>query len=343
MELQTVEYNKWLESIKKKIKTAQFKAALSVSAQLMELYWVLAKDIVNKQQEANWGDSILEQLSIDLKIEFPTVGGFSRRNLYAMRQWYLFYNPISEFVPQLVAQIPWGHNRLIISKIKDVSEALFYCNATTYNGWNREQLEIHIRNDYYQAKGKAITNFENTLADYQSKLAVDTLKNPYNFDFLGLAEDALEREIENAMITHITKFLIEMGKGFAFVGRQYEIIVSDNEYFIDLLFYHLQLRCYVVIELKTGKFKPEYAGKLNFYLSAVDTQLKHPQDNPSIGLILCKYKDKVEAEYSLRDMQKPIGISEYQLTQALPKIFETKLPTVAQLEIELNIIENNLD
>jgi predicted nuclease of restriction endonuclease-like (RecB) superfamily len=343
MELQTVEYKKWLESIKHKIRTAQFKAALTVNAQLMELYWVLAKDIVSKQQEANWGDSILEQLSIDLKIEFPTVGGFSRRNLYAIRQCYLFYSSVSEFVPQAVAQIPWGHNRLIISKIKNTDEALFYCNATTYNGWNREQLEIQIRNNYYQTKGKAITNFENTLPDYQSQLAVETLKNPYNFDFLGLEENALEREIEKAMVTHITKFLIEMGKGFAFVGRQYEIVVSENEYFIDLLFYHLQLRCYVVIELKTGKFKPEYAGKLNFYLSAVDTQLKHPQDNPTIGLILCKYKDKVEAEYSLRDIQKPIGISEYQLTQALPKIFETQLPSVAQLEIELNTIEDNLE
>lgn len=343
MELETIEYKKWLENIKQKIKTAQFKTALSVNAQLMELYWVLAKDIVSKQQEANWGDSILEQLSIDLKIGFPSVGGFSRRNLYAIRQWYLFYSSFSEFVPQAAAQIPWGHNRLIISKIKDREEALFYCKATSYNGWNREQLEIQIRNDYYQTKGKAITNFKNTLPDYQTQLAIETLKNPYNFDFLGLQEDALEREIENAMVTHITKFLIEMGKGFAFVGRQYEIIVSDNEYFIDLLFYHLQLRCYIVIELKTGKFKPEYAGKLNFYLSAVDTQLKHPQDNPSIGLILCKYKDKVEAEYSLRDIQKPIGISEYQLTQALPKIFETKLPTVAQLEIELNNLENDLE
>lgn len=343
MELQTVEYKKWLGSIKQKIKTAQFKAALSVNAQLMELYWELAKDIVSKQHEAYWGDSILEQLSIDLKIAFPNVGGFSRRNLYAMRQWHLFYSSVSEFVPQAVAQIPWGHNRLIISKIKDATEALFYCNATAYNGWNREQLEIQIRNNYYQTKGKAITNFENTLPDYQSELAVETLKNPYNFDFLGLEENALEREIENAMVTHITKFLIEMGKGFAFVGRQYEIVVSENEYFIDLLFYHLQLRCYVVIELKTGKFKPEYAGKLNFYLSAVDTQLKYPQDNPTIGLILCKYKDKVEAEYSLRDLQKPIGISEYQLTQALPKKFETKLPTVTQLEIELNTIEGNFD
>ena len=238
-------------------------------------------------------------------------------------------------MPQAVAQIPWGHNRLIISKTKNAKEALFYSNATLQNGWNREQLEIQITNSYYHSKGKAITNFRNTLPDIQSALAIETLKNPYNFDFLGLENDALELEIENAMITHITKFLIELGKGFAYVGKQYQVIVSDNEYFIDLLFYHLQLRSYVVIELKAGKFKPEYAGKLNFYLSAIDTQLKHPQDNPSIGLILCKHKDKVEAEYSLRDIKKPIGISEYKLTQALPKNFKSQLPTIAQIESQL--------
>jgi predicted nuclease of restriction endonuclease-like (RecB) superfamily len=260
--------------------------------------------------------------------------------LYAIRQWYLFYSQHSEFVPQAVAQIPWGHNRLIISKIKNIEQALFYCKATLENGWSRDNLEIAIKNYYFEAKGKSISNFKNTLPDSQSDLAIETLKNPYNFDFLGLEDDALEREIENAMMTHITQFLIELGKGFAFVGRQYQLIVSDNEYYLDLLFYHLQLRSYVVIELKAGKFKPEYAGKLNFYLSAVDSQLKHPTDNPSIGLILCKYKDKVEAEYTLRDMNKPIGISEYQLTQVLPKDFQSQLPTVEQLENQLNSKEN---
>lgn len=296
----------------------------------------MAKDIVDKQQEANWGDNVLEQLSTDLKLSFPDIKGFSRRNLYAIRQWYLFYSTVSEFVPQAVAQIPWGHNRLIISKIKNTKEALFYCSATAENGWSREQLEISIKNQYYQSKGKAVTNFQHTLPQLQSELAVETLKNPYNFDFLGLEDDALEREIENAMMHHITQFLLELGKGFAFVGRQYSITVSDNEYFIDLLFYHLHLRSYVVVELKSGKFKPEYAGKLNFYLSAIDSQLKHEQDNPSIGLILCKHKDKIDAEYSLRDIQKPIGISEYKLTQALPKEFKSQLPTVKQLEIQLS-------
>jgi predicted nuclease of restriction endonuclease-like (RecB) superfamily len=243
-------------------------------------------------------------------------------------------------VPQLAAQIPWGHNRLIISKIKKTEEALFYCKATLQNGWSRDQLEIAIKNKYHEVKGKSITNFTLALPKQQSQLAIETLKNPYNFDFLGLENDALEREIENAMMQHLTKFLIELGKGFAFVGRQYAIEVSNNEYFIDLLFYHLQLRCYVVIELKSGKFKPEYAGKLNFYLSAIDSQLKHPQDQASIGLILCKNKDKIEAEYALRDIKKPIGISEYILTQSLPDQFKSQLPTVNEIEQQLEISEN---
>ncbi len=335
MKVQQIQYNKWFETIKLKIKSAQLKAAITVNTQLMELYWDLAKDIVSKQKEANWGDSVLEQLATDLKLSFPNIQGFSRRNLYAIRQWHLFYSTVSEFVPQPVAQIPWGHNRLIISKIKNTKEALFYANATLENGWSREQLEINIKNKYFQSKGKAVTNFKTTLPKIQSQLAVETLKNPYNFDFLGLQDDALEKEIENAMVQHITRFLLELGKGFAFVGQQYSIVVSSNEYFIDLLFYHLHLRCYVVVELKAGKFKPEYAGKLNFYLSAIDSQIKHKQDNPSIGLILCKYKDKVEAEYSLRDIQKPIGISEYKLIHALPKKFHTQLPTVEQLENQL--------
>lgn len=333
-------YKKWLEQIKQKIKTAQLKVAVNANSLLLELYWDIAEEIIKKQEEANWGDSVLEQLSIDLKLSFPNINGFSRRNLYAVRQWYLFYRQQYEFVPQAVAQIPWGHNRLIISKIKNVEEAIFYCNSTLENSWNRDSLEIAIKNQYYSVKGKAISNFNRTLPALYSELAQDTLKNPYNFDFLGLEDDAREREIENAMLENITKFLIEMGKGFAFVGRQYQLIVSDNEYYIDLLFYHLKLRSYVVVELKSGKFKPEYAGKLNFYLSAVDTQLKHSEDNPSIGLILCKHKDKIEAEYTLRDLNKPIGISEYILTQSLPENFKSQLPTVEQLENQLSGDEN---
>jgi predicted nuclease of restriction endonuclease-like (RecB) superfamily len=341
MNLSDNTYKRWLESIKQKIKATQLKVAVSVSTQMLEMYWQLAEEIVAKQRTANWGEAVLEQLSIDLRLSFPNISGFSRRNLYAIRQWYLFYNTAYQFVPQPVAQIPWGHNRLIISKIKNIEEAIFYCKVTLENGWNRDNLALAIENKYFETKGKSITNFKKTLPPVQSELAEETLKNPYNFDFLGLENDALEREIENAMMDHITKFLIELGKGFAFVGRQHQLVVSENEYFLDLLFYHLQLRCFFVIELKSGKFRPEYAGKLNFYLSAIDSQLKHPTDNATIGLILCKHKDKVEAEYALRDIQKPIGISEYLLTQNLPENFKNQLPTVEQLENQLN--ENEHD
>lgn len=210
------------------------------------------------------------------------------------------------------------------------------------NGWNRDNLELAIKNKYFETKGKSISNFKNTLPESQSDLAIETLKNPYNFDFLGLENDAQERDIERAMMEHISRFLIELGKGFAFVGRQYPLLVSNTEYYLDLLFYHLELRCFIVIELKAGKFKPEYAGKLNFYLSAVDTQLKNKADNPSIGIILCKHKNKIEAEYSLRDIQKPIGISEYILTQTLPEDIKTQMPTVEQLENQLKPLKINM-
>ncbi len=253
-----------------------------------------------------------------------------------MRQWYLFYSEQFEFVPQAVAQIPWGHNRLIISRIKNIDKAVFYAKATIENGWARDNLEIQIDNNYFERKGNAITNFDKTLPVLQSDLAQETIKDPYQFGFLGLEDDALEKEIERELTKHITDFLIELGKGFAFVGRQYHIKVSEKDYYIDLLFYHLDLRCYVVIELKAGIFKPEFAGKLNFYLSAVDTLVKRKEDNPTIGILLCKKKDKVEAEFSLRDINKPIGISDYQLTNAIPDDIKTKLPTVEQLENELS-------
>jgi len=329
-------YKEWLEHLKSKIRSAQLKAAIGVNSQLLQLYWELGKDIVQKQNQSKWGDAVLEQLSLDLRLSFPNINGFSKRNLYAIRQWFLFYSQKFEFVPQPVAQIPWGHNRLIISKIKDVETAVFYAMETVRQGWSRDQLEVSITSNYFNASTNAVSNFSETLPSPQSELAKETIRNPYNFDLLGLESDALEKEIESGLIKHITRFLIELGKGFSFVGNQYPIRVSESEYFIDLLFYHLHLRSFVVVELKAGKFKPEYAGKLNFYLSAIDSQIKHPTDQPSIGLILCKTKDRVEAEYALRDIQKPIGISEYILTQALPKELENDLPTVAQLESQLN-------
>lgn len=336
-------YKQWLEQLKTKIQSAQLKAAVAVNSQLLQLYWELGKEIVNKQAQATWGDSVIEQLSVDLRLSFPDISGFSKRNLYAIRQWYVFYSQEFEFVPQPVAQIPWGHNRLIISKIKEVETAVFYAQETVKQGWSRDQLEVQIKANIYQSSANAITNFSETLPKPQSELAKETIHNPYNFDFLGLENDALEKEIESGLVKHITRFLIELGKGFSFVGRQYPIQVGDSEYFIDLLFYHLHLRCFIVIELKAGKFKPEYAGKLNFYLSAVDSQIKHATDQPSIGLVLCKTKSSIEAEYALRDIQKPIGISEYMLTQALPKELESELPTVEQLENQLNKLDKDID
>lgn len=332
-------YKKWLEQLKSKIQSAQLKAAIGVNSQLLQLYWDLGKEIVQKQNQAKWGDAVLEQLSLDLRLSFPNINGFSKRNLYAIRQWFLFFSQKFEFVPQPVAQIPWGHNRLIISKIKDIDTAVFYAIETIRQGWSRDQLEVKIKSNYFNATSNAITNFSDTLPNAQSELAKETIRNPYNFDFLGLESDALEREIESGLVKHITRFLIELGKGFSFVGNQYPIRISESEYFLDLLFYHLHLRCFVVVELKAGKFKPEYAGKLNFYLSAIDSQIKHATDQPSIGLILCKTKDSIEAEYALRDIQKPIGISEYILTQALPKELENELPTVAQLESQLTRLD----
>ena len=330
------DYTVWITSLKSKIKSARIKVALSVNSQLIALYWEIGKDLSEKAKNAGWGSGIIEQISIDLKHEFPEMKGFSRRNLYAVKQWYEFYHHSFEFVPQAVAQIPWGHNRLIVSRTSSTDEAIFYCQKTIENGWSREVLDVQLDKKLFARSSQSIHNFENTLPEHQSKIAVETLKDPYNFDFLGLHDEALEREIENELVTNITEFLLELGKGFAFVGRQYKIEISETDYFIDLLFYHLELRCYVVIELKAGKFKPEYAGKLNFYLSAVDTQLKKADDNASIGILLCKKKDKIEAEYALRDINKPMGISEYSLTQAIPDEIKTQLPSIEELENDLN-------
>ena len=330
-----VEYISWLSVIKQQITVARQKVALSLNSTLIELYWQIGQEITQKEKTADWGSGFIDRLSRDLTFEFSDMRGFSRRNLYAIRQWYIFYSSRSSIVPQAVAQIPWGHNRLIISKIKNIDEALWYASATITNGWSRDVLELKIDKDEYKRSGKSLTNFSRTLPIPHSGFALEVVKDPYIFDFLGLEDDAQERAIEMALTGRITEFLLELGKGFSFVGRQYKLIVSDNEYFIDMLFYHLDLRCYVVIELKAGKFKPEFAGKLNFYLSAIDSQLKRPEDNPSIGILLCKKKDKIEAEYSLRDINKPIGISDYLLTHAIPENMTSKLPTITQLENEL--------
>lgn len=334
-----IDFYNWLKDLKQTIKSARQKLAATMNSQVLELYWEIGKEITSKQNI--WGSNLIENVAKELNSEFPDMKGFSRRNLYAIRQWYLFYNPKYEFVPHTVAQIPWGHNRLIISKIKDIETAEFYLLACAKNAWDRETLEIQIKCNYHLKSGGSLHNFNSTLTETQSKLAIQTIKDPYNFDFLGLQEDALEKAIEDELTKHITKFLLELGKGFSFVGKQYKLEISDNDYFIDLLFYHLELRCFVVIELKSGKFKPEFAGKLNFYLSAVDSQLKKEIDNPSIGILLCKAKDKIEAEYSLRDINKPIGISEFRLTESIPENIKSKLPTIEEIENELDNFKND--
>ena len=328
-------YQNWIKNLKNRIAEARHKAALSLNTALIELYWHIGKEITLKEENAEWGSGFIERLSRDLTVAFPDMKGFSRRNLYAIRQWYLYYSARFPIVPQPVAQLPWGHNRLIIAKIKNIDEALWYAESTISNGWARDILELKIKKREYERRGNALTNFPRVLSDPLSALAQETLKDPYNFDFLGLEDEAQEREIEQALTQKITDFLLELGKGFAFIGRQYRLLVSENEYFLDMLFYHLNLRCFIVVELKSGKFKPEYAGKLNFYLLAVDSQLKKTGDNPSIGLLLCKSKDAIDVEYSLRDISKPIGVSDYLLTQAIPEKLITNLPTVEELENEL--------
>lgn len=331
-------YKAWLKGIKQCFAQTQLKAAVSVNTALLEFYWQLGSEIVEKQKNSQWGDGFLAQLSQDLMAEFPDVKGFSKRNLWAIRQWYLFYSSDSAIVQQaaaLLAQIPWWHNVVIVTKCKTTAEALYYVQNTQQHGWSRNVLVHQIESGLYQREGKAITNFAQTLPPLQSDLAQQTLKDPYVFDFLSLTKNYSERELEQGLTQHITQFLLELGAGFAYVGKQVPLTVGEKDFYIDLLFYHLKLRSYVVIELKAGEFTPEHAGKLNFYLTAVDKQLKTEHDNPSIGLLLCKEKDKLVAEYALTDVNKPIGISEYQLTQALPDNLKSSLPSIEEIEAEL--------
>ncbi|MDR2118027.1 MAG: PDDEXK nuclease domain-containing protein [Tannerellaceae bacterium] len=336
-EINTSDFSAWVTVLKSKIYYVRNKLAFSINSQILELYWEIGREIAEKQEKSGWGSGFIERIATELKHEFPEIKGFSRRNVYAILQWYRFYSAKYPFVPHGVAQIPWGHNRLIITKVKDLDEAEFYCRATALNGWDRDTLEIQIDSRYYRKTGSATHNFMATLPEEQSKLAAQSLKDPYNFDFLGLENDALEKAIEDELTRNITKFLLELGKGFAFLGRQYKIEIGETDYFLDMLFYHLELRCYVVIELKAGKFKPEYAGKLNYYLSAVDTLLRKANDNPTIGILLCKKKNKIDVEYALRDINKPMGVSEYRLTDAIPEDIKTQLPSVEEIE---RVLEN---
>lgn len=330
-------YISWLDSLKQRIKKSQIRAALSANKELIELYWDIGKELYEKQETQGWGNAVVDKLEKDLSVEFPDMKGFSRRNLFYMKRFYTFYKSDFEKVQQLVAQIPWGHNILIMSKSKSVGEAIFYILETIQNSWSRSVLDMQIGTGLYKRQGKAITNFTNTLPHPDSDLAHQTLKDPYLFDFLTLKKSADEKDIENQLTKHIIQFLLELGRGFAFLGKQYKIEVGDKDFYIDLLFYHTNLRCYVVVELKAKDFKPEYAGKLNFYLSAVDEHVKKESDNPTIGLILCQKKNKIEAEYALRGISKPIGIAEYQLSRSIPKEITSNLPTIEEIEEELTV------
>ena len=326
------EYKEWFRELKQRIRQSQIRAAVRVNTTLLELYWDLGADIVSKQIESVWGSGIIKQLSDDLRMEFPDMQGFSTTNLWYIKKWYLFYSQSSEKLPQVVGEIPWGHNREIITKCKSIEEALFYAHKTIDEGWSRSTLIHFTEAGYYHSFGKAVTNFNNTLPAVQSELAAETLKDPYNFDFLSMTAGYKERELENALADNITNFLLELGRGFAFVGRQVELKVADSSYFIDMLFYHIRLKCYVVVELKTVNFEPEFAGKLNFYVTAVDRQLCDSNDNPTIGLLICKTKNDLIVEYSLSDIHKPVGVSSYDLQAVLPKELQSALPSISEVE-----------
>jgi predicted nuclease of restriction endonuclease-like (RecB) superfamily len=328
------DYGDFLHELKDRIRQAQLRAALSVNRELVLLYWRIGRDILERQKLHGWGAKIIDRLAVDLRGEFAEMKGFSPRNLKYMRAFAEAY-PDESFVQAPLAQITWYHNITLLDKVKDPTERLWYVRQTIQHGWSRNVLVHQIESGLHKRQGQAVTNFSQTLPLMQSDLAHQILKDPYNFDFLTLGDEVHERALERALLDHLRDFLLELGVGFTSVGSQKLIEVGGEDFYIDLLFYHLYLRCFVVIDLKMGKFKPEYAGKMNFYLSAVDDLLRHPDDKPSIGLILCKTKNKLIAEYALRDTRKPIGVSAYKLTHSLPKQIKGQLPTIEELEKEL--------
>ena len=386
------EYKNWISEVKQKVRSSQIKAAIAVNSALIIFYWELGEMLSEKISQSKWGDKLLENVSQDLKDEFPEMKGFSVSNLKTCKLFYEYFSSqlvnhiqmienifpligsqpvnlieskinaihpqlagefqntdkqeskigqqlVDEFtlsvVSNVISQIPWGHIKVIITKIKDIKEALFYIAKTKENNWSRDTLSLQIKSGLYHRKGKAVTNFSTTLPEPFSDLAQQTLKDPYIFDFLQLSESFKEKDIENQLVNYIRKFLLELGKGFAFVGQQHHLEIAGKDYYLDLLFYHIKLKCYVVIELKNTSFIPEYAGKLNFYLSAVDAVLKENEDKPSIGILLCRDKDNLEVEFALRNLHTPIGVSEFELTNILPDNLKSSLPTIEELEQNL--------
>ncbi|MBL7735472.1 MAG: DUF1016 family protein [Chitinophagaceae bacterium] len=343
------DYGNVLQLLKEKIRQARLRASHTVNKQLLQLYWEIGSAISQQEKAGGWGAKIIETLARDLKIEFPDMTGFSKRNLRYMRDFAMTYpilqppaaklqdieNEEIEFVQPLVAQIPWTHHTIILDKLKTEQERLFYIQKTAENGWSKNVLVLQIESNLHQRQGHTVNNFSNTLPVYQSDMAGEMFKSPYIFDFLNLGEEAKERELENGLIQHLKKFMLELGRGFAYVGNQYNIEVGGDDFFLDLLFYNTRLHCYVVFELKIGEFKPEYAGKLNFYLSTVDAQIKQPEDRPTIGILLCKSRNQTIVEYALRGIDKPMGVADFELKKYLPAELETELPTIKELEREL--------
>jgi predicted nuclease of restriction endonuclease-like (RecB) superfamily len=331
-------YDSFLQDLKDRIRTAQLRAALSVNRELVLLYWSVGRDILTRQENEGWGAKIIDRLSDDLTKAFPEMRGFRARNLKYMRAFAEAY-PDKEFVQQVVAQLPWGHQVRILDSVKDSKQREWYIRQAVQSGWSRSVLVHQIESKLFDRQGHALTNFDRTLPAPQSDLAQQLIKDPYNFDFLTLGPDLLERDLERSLIQHVRDLILELGKGFAFVGSQYHLEIGGQDFFLDLLFYHLRLRCYIVIDLKIEEFKPEFAGKMNFYLSAVDDLLRRSEDQPSLGLILCKERNKLVVEYALRDMSKPMGVAEYRLTQALPERLKTELLTNEDLAAELPLLD----
>ncbi|MBF0132752.1 MAG: DUF1016 family protein [Magnetococcales bacterium] len=328
------DYADWLKHLKGDIARAQQRAALAVNSELVQLYWRIGRDILLRQEAQGWGAKVIDRLARDLKDSFPDMRGWSSSNLKYMR-FFAQHCPDGKFGQQPADQLPWFHIVILLTKLDNPIDRDWYATQAVQLGWSRTTLELHIKNRLHTRQGTAVSNFVARLPSPDSALANDTLKDPYLFDFLGLGDDAHEREIESGLIRHITRFLLELGAGFAFVGRQFRLEVAGDEFFIDLLFYHTRLKCYVVIELKATAFKPEHAGQINFYLATVDAQVKAEDDKPTIGLLLCKQQNRLVAEYALSGIEKPIGVAEYRLLRDLPEMLGRNLPSIAEIEAEL--------
>jgi predicted nuclease of restriction endonuclease-like (RecB) superfamily len=364
-----LEYAATLNALKERIDAGRMRAALAVNREVIDLYWSIGKIITERQQGEGWGNSVVERLAADLRDAFPDMKGFSPANIWRMRAFYLAWpslsidNPIlaqsvrelpesaqapaappsteepATILAQVVRELPWGHNVELIQKVKSPEKRLWYAQMARKHGWARSILIMQIETDLHGRQGKAVSNFKATLPAIDSDLATQTMKDPYNFDFLGLGKEAHERDIENALLAQIKRFLLELGEGFAFVGQQYKVTIGESDFYIDLLFYHITLRCYVVVELKAVSFQAEFAGKLNFYLSVIDDTLRREGGNPTIGLLLCKDKDRLVAEYALKDINKPIAVADYLLTKAIPEDLKGALPTIEEIEDEFMRLE----